>query len=184
MRAFLTILALSSLFIGCGSKEAGLPSGATLKKMQTDYDAAMADATNSIPYARDFVRLFPKAWNFFSYYTGGAGPSSLAMEAFLFDRYQMRMRVAVVFDKERRKIKSFGEPEFQLREVAKVSKAADGRLYVEFDTDGYRTFGTEDWQRFVKAGGDFSAIGYTCKTNSPSPGFDDWRKDEEMKWQQ
>lgn len=181
MRAFLATVALGSLLVGCDSDQTALPSVATTKKIQSDYDAALSDATNSIPFASDFARLFPVSRSFFSYYMGGAGPSSFVTEAFLFDRYQMRMRIEVVFDKERRKVKSFGEPEFQLREVAKVVKAADGSLYVEFDTDGYRTFGTEDWQRFVKAGGDFSAIGYTCKTNSPSPGFDEWRKDEEMR---
>lgn len=181
MRTFLTAVALSLILVGCDSNQTSLPSATTIKNIQSDYDAALSDATNSIPFAADFARLFPVTQSFFSYYMGGAGPSSLAMEAFLFDRYQMRMRIEVVFDKERRKVKSFGEPEFQLREVAKVEKTADGRLSVEFNPDGHRTFGAGDWQRLVKAGGDFSAIGYTCNTNSPAPGFDDWRKDEEMR---
>lgn len=141
----------------------------------------MSDATNSIPFATDFVRLFPTSQRLFSYYVGGAGDSSLAMEAFLFERYQMRMKISVTFDEELRKIKRFGEPEFQIREVAQVRKTSGGGWGVEFDTDGYRAFGAGEWQQLVKAGGDFSAIGYPCKTNSPVAGFADWQADEESR---
>src|SRR5947208_3131313 len=132
MRTFLTAVALIFILVGCDSNQTSLPSATTIKNIHSDYDAALSDATNSIPFAADFGRLFPVTQSFFSYYMGGAGPSSLAMEAFLFDRYQMRMRVAVVFDKERRKLKTFGEPEFQITEVAKVEKTPDGGLYVTF----------------------------------------------------
>jgi hypothetical protein len=179
MRAFLATVALGVLLVGCDSNQTTLPSPAAIKRMQSDYDAALSDATNSIPFAVEFARLFPVTQSGFSYYIGGAGPSSLYMEAFLFERYQMRMRVPVTFDKERRKVKSVGEPEFQIREVEKVEKNPDGGLYVKF-TDRTRTFGAGDWQRLVNAGGDFSAIGYMWNTTSSAPGFDYWRKDEEM----
>ena len=62
--------------------ELWLPSESTLKKIQSDYEAALADATNSIPYAAEFAPLFPGAASFFSYYIGGAGsPTQLAPAA-------------------------------------------------------------------------------------------------------
>lgn len=167
--------------LGCDPGQSSLPSSSFRNKVDSDYAAAMSDATNSIPFAADFMRLFPVNQRVFSYYLGDIGTSSLAMEAFLFERYQMRMRISVAFDKERRKIKSFGEPEFQIREVANVRKTPGGGLYIEFDTDGFRTFGAGEWQQLVKAEGDFSAIGYLCKTNSPADGFADWRMDEESR---
>lgn len=181
MRNLLTAFTLCLLVVGCNPDQSALPSSSFRDKVDSDYAAAMADATKSIPFAADFMRLFPANQRVFSYYLGDAGASSLAMEAFLFERYQMRMKISVAFDEERRKIKNFGEPEFQIREVAKVSRTLGGGWNIEFDTDGYRAFGAGEWQQLVTAGGDFSAIGYACKTNSPVAGFADWQADEESR---
>src|SRR5207244_6673245 len=125
-------------FGGYRSEQTWPPSESALKKIQSDYEAALADATNSIPYAADFAQLFPGLRNTFSYYIGGAGPSSLNMERLLFERYQLTMGIPVTFDASRRKIRSFGEPEFlmqEIYEVKKVRKAGSlgpvGNLYVQ-----------------------------------------------------
>jgi hypothetical protein len=181
MRAFLVTVAMTSLLVGCDSKQTALPSAATMQKVQSDYDAALSDATNSIPFAADFARFVPVTQCFFSYYLGGAGPSQFCLKGCLYDRYQFSMVVPVTFDNKRRKIETFGEPEFLLQEVSRVERDPDGRLSISWSMDGQRRFGAGDWQRIVNAGGDFSAIGYTCVTNNPAPGFDDLRKDEEMR---
>lgn len=183
MRAFLVTASLASLLVGCDSKQTALPSAATIQKVQTDYDAALTDATNSIPFAADFFRYVPVTQCFFSYYTGGAGPSRFCLKGCLYDRYQFSMVVPVTFADRRRKIKTFGEPEFLLQEVSSVvpNPEGEGGVSISWNTDGQRRFGASDWQRIVNAGGDFSAIGYTCVTNDPVPGFDKLRKDEEMR---
>lgn len=176
MRAFLTILALSSILVGCNSKQtsptteqAWPPSASALKKMQSDYDAALADATNSIPYARDFVRLYPRAWFSFSYYTGVVGPSSLNMKVLLYDRYEFGMKVPVTFDTDRRKVTTFGEPEFLLLEISEITNEKNGNLHIQYNTAGGRRFGSSEWKSLVGAQGDFSIIGYKYVTNSPVP---------------
>ena len=68
MRAFFTIVAVSAAFVGCDSKQVWPPSAQAVKEIQSNYDAALADATNSIPYAADFARLYPGAWGSFSYF--------------------------------------------------------------------------------------------------------------------
>src|SRR5882672_6310382 len=106
MRSFLVTIALASLLAGCGSNRTGFPSSATVKRLQSDYDAALSDATNSIPFAADFARLVPVTQCFFSYYTGSAGPSQFCMKGCLFDRYQFSVVAAVAFDDKRRKVKT------------------------------------------------------------------------------
>jgi len=175
-----TIATLTSILFGCSSKQTWPPSEVTLKRMQSHYDAALADATNSIPYAADFVRLFPGAKSFLSYYTGVAGPSSLNTEIYLFDRYQLVMKIPVTFNQERDKIRGFGDPEFRLLEILKIGRAPNGNLSIQYVAAGQRSFGAGDWKRVVAAGGNFSAIGYTCITNSPVPGLADLGKHEEM----
>jgi hypothetical protein len=167
MGALFAIVLVSAVFLGCDSKEAGPPSGAALKKIQTDYDAALADATNAIPYARDFARLFPGTASFFSYYIGGVGPSSFNMEVLLFDRYQLVMKLPVTFDTSRRKIKTFGEPEFCLLEfsevtiVRRVGRDPNGNpvtsknLRLGKSGDRSLRFGAGEWGNVVEAGGRF-----------------------------
>ena len=181
MRAVHIIVALSALFVGCDSKPAWPPSASSLKKIQSNYDTALANATNSIPYASNFARLFPGNASSFSYYIGGAGPSSLNMEIFLFDRYQFGMKILVTFDEARRKVIAFGEPEFDLLEISEVGRAANGNLSINFNTEAFRRFGASEWKQIVDAGGDFSAIGYTFITNRPVPRFEELRKDWDVR---
>jgi hypothetical protein len=177
MIAFLLILALSTILVGCGSKETGLPSVAAITKEQSYYEAAMLDATNSIPFAADFTRLFPHAWTFFSYYTGTVGPSSLNMQTLLYGRYELHMRVPVTFDAARRKVNTFGQPEFLFQAISSITTADNGNLYVSYDTDNFHRFGSSEWKRVVESGGDFAAVGYTVVSNSPVPRFEEWQKD-------
>lgn len=177
MCALLLILALSSVFVGCGSGDAGLPSLATLKKEQLNYEAALSDATNSIPYAADFARLFPRAGAFFSYYTGIAGPSSFNIQTLLYGRYELHMRVPVTFDAGRRKVKTFGQPEFLFMAISSITNARNGNLYISYDTENTHRFGPGEWDRVVESGANFAAIGYTVVSNSPVPRFQELQKD-------
>jgi hypothetical protein len=165
---------------------------ALLDKQQQDMDAALASATNSIPYAAEFARLFPGAFASFSYYTGVVGATTFNMEALLFDRYTLLMKVPVTFEEGRRKVKGFGDPEFLMREISSVKKirkvgvGPDGKpvasenLAVGLNGDAQRRFGADEWKKVVEAKGDFSVIEFPLTTNSPAPGFEDYRKDWEL----
>jgi hypothetical protein len=200
MRVFFVVFAATLMFVGCCSKQpsptpeqAGLPSESAIKTLQSDYGAALADAKKSILYAADFSRLFPGEFAGFSYYTGGAGPSSFYMEVLLFDRYELLMKVPVAFDASRRKVKSFGEPEFLLNEYSEVTKSRkvgrgpDGNpvtvenLRPGKSGDRSLRFGAVEWRKVVEARGDFAVIGFPLITNSPAPGFEDYRKDWETR---
>jgi hypothetical protein len=182
MRAFFLILALSSLLVGCGSKRAALPSEATTENEQSNYEAALMDATNAIPCAADFLRLFPHAWTYFSYYTGVAGPSSFNMQTLLYGRYELYMKVPVTFGAHRRKVKTFGQPEFLLNAISNITNTDNGNLYISYDAGNNHRFGSSEWKRVVESGGEFSAIGYTVVTNSPLPRIQELQKywDERM----
>src|SRR5438874_1647725 len=121
MRGVVVMCAVCCFVDGCDFKQTSLQSGA-LQTIQSDYDAALMDATNSIPYGGDFARLFPGQRSSFSYYAGGAGSSSFNMEVLLFSRYQFDMKVPVTLKHGKRKVASFGDPEFFLLEVKGVAK--------------------------------------------------------------
>ena len=194
MRAFLTIVAVIAMFVGCARKQTSPPAEsaegngmlpllkgtqpqieAALKRIQADYDAALADSTNSIRYAAEFAKLFPGAVASFSYYTGEVADPNLNMEIYLHARYEFIMQIPVTFDASRRKVKTFGKPDFVLTEFSKIEKIHD-QLSMEYAENGERRFGASEWKKLVAARGDFSAIGYTIVTNSPVPGFDELQR--------
>ncbi len=160
------------------SNQTGLPFKPVLKEIQPGYDEDLTEATNSIPFAADFVRIFPGAGCFFNYDTSSTGPPSLIMASDLFNRYQLSLRVPVTFDENRRKVKSFGEPVFLLNEISEVKKENWG---VSYNVQNQRRFGSNEWRKIVAAQGDFSIVGYRILTNSPVPGFDALRKSSEMR---
>jgi len=160
------------------------PDGRPKKEgLQASYRAALRNATNSIPCAAEFARLFPNAKCGLSYYIGGAGPPSLSMDADLYGRYELFMGpVLVTFDATRREVTSSGKPEFVLREITglrKIRKAgslgAVTNWSVSYNPDGQRRFGAGEWQKVVAAQGDFSVIGYRLITNNPVPGLREYR---------
>jgi hypothetical protein len=167
---------------GCGGKDAETQLGAQwarqmiedAPRQRANYDAALAHATNYIPYAAEFARLFPGSASYFSYYTGVVGPSRFVMETLLFSRYELTMIVPVTFDETRRKVTTFGEPELTLREFEANPRRVTGE-------ERSPNFGAAEWRKVVDARGDLSVIGFKMLTNSPAPGFDEVRKNWEMR---
>lgn len=186
MRSVAALL-LALFLCACDSNNAPLRSEASLKTLQADYDATLEQATNTIPYAAEFRRLFPQAGAYWSYYTSQAGRPTLNMEALLFDRYQLTMQVRVTFQPDRRKIQGFAEPEWLLVEISEVGElrrvgttGAVTNLLVGKQGDRSLRFGAVEWRKVVEGGGDFSPLGFPLVTNSPAPGFQllraDWNK--------
>src|SRR5437660_1287689 len=136
------------------------------------YAEALKDGKKTIPYAREFNELFPKAWNFYSYYTGEARTPVWNSMVGLYGRYTLTMRVDVSFDKSRKKVVSYGKPKFQLLEVEEIEPLPQGRAEIHLRTEGQRDFGEEEWKKLVEAKGDFEAIGITLIKDKPVKGFD------------
>ena len=176
-------------FSACDSRKDALPSEARLNDLKTGYDASLEDAKRTIPYAVEFLRLFPQAAAYWSYYTGGAGSPSLNIEALLYGRYEMSMQVPVVFQGDRRSIRSFGDPDFLLQEISEVkqvvrvgSTGSVTNLLVGKQGDLSRRFGPAEWRQVVARGGDLSVVGIPIVTNSPAPGFELLREDWNLRW--
>jgi len=156
-----------------------------VQKLQSDYQAALDNATHSIPCVVEFARLFPRSAGGFSYYIGGAGPTSFYMHADLYERYELTMVVrGIIFDATRRNVTGFSDPEFELLEAAELKQirkvgtfgsptnlVAVTNWSVSYNPKGQLRFGGMEWKRIEAAHGDFSVIGYTFITNRPLPGF-------------
>ena len=182
IRSLVTILIGSLLLSACDLQ---------LTRQQADYYAALGNATNLVPVAAEFTHLFPGAEAYFSYYTGDVGLPKLNLETLLFDRYQLSSQIPVTFAPDRRRLKSFGEPEFLLNEIGEVrlvrkkGRWPDGSPSIATNLteqiQSSRHFGASEWKKIVEAGGDFSAAGISLLTNSPVAGFQDLRKDWQMR---
>ena len=173
----------------CESRKDALPSEARLNDLKTGYDASLEDAKRTIPYAVEFLRLFPQAAAYWSYYTGGAGSPSLNIETLLYGHYELSMQVPVVFQGDRRSIRSFGDPDFLLQEISEVkqvvrvgSTGSVTNLLVGKQGDLSRRFGPAEWRQVVARGGDLSVVGIPIVTNSPAPGFELLREDWNLRW--
>jgi hypothetical protein len=157
-----------------------------------DYDAALASATNTIPYAKQFLTLFPNSSTNvivdevgFSYYTGVVGPRRFRMHAWLFQRYDLQMLLSVRLDETGRKVIGFEKPEFNIRELANLStntktgvdpsgaRVSSTQWSIRYKGNQHH-FGAKEWKKIVAANGDFSAIGYTIKTNVPVTRFQEF----------
>jgi len=129
--------------------------------------AALDAVRDSAPFVSEFVLLFPGAEVNYRYFTTPDEPG-FDVEVHLYGRYELKMQLPVQFDSERRKVIAYGEPDFYLAEAARQN--ARETLY---NTSGERRFGSAEWRTLVEHRGDFSAIGYSMRTNQPVAGFGD-----------
>lgn len=152
-----------------------LSSCSQILRMKRDYPKALGHGLETIPAAREFQELFPNAHNFYSYYTGTAGPPILNCKAALYDRYELSLQVRVSFDDTRTRVISYGEPTFYLNEVESVTPLSDGTTDIR-SGDLHLKFGAQDWKKVYDARGDFSALGVKLTKDKPVPNFEDyWR---------
>lgn len=136
-----------------------------------EYQAALRDGQQAIPYARDFTRLFPEARSFFSYYTGEYGPTTWNSEVAVYGRYELTLQVEVSLDSPRRRVVGFKEPAFYLVEVTEVRMREGGGAHISHG-DTQLTFGKDKWTKVVEAGGDLAVLGLKLIKNAPVPGIE------------
>ena len=159
--------------------EAGwtLAQMAQVGRLKADYQAALNDATNSIPYAVEFARLFPGAMNGISYYTGAVGDPRWFSKIGLHGRYLLRIILPIKLSADRRSIVSMGDPLIiDLTELSTPILNANGTR--TFSVRRVAQLSPEDWKRLTAANGDFTALGIRLETNGPPvEGFDEaWGK--------
>lgn len=114
--------------------------------------------------ARQFDRLFADARHSVSYGAAASGGSTPLWNcrAVLAGRYQLTMQVPMRVTSATSG-EAAGPPGFWLNEIVSVTGRATsfGRQW---------TFGPDEWERLVRADGDFSAIGIELRRDAPVPG--------------
>lgn len=127
-----------------------------------------------IPEARQIDDLLGPAWHKLTNgrlsYSREPDIAEWQTEALFGGRYQLTMWVKTEVDRQSGKVsKVIGEPRFILAEVSRISRR--GVSY-----QGGHEFGAEEWQKVVKAKGDFSVIGIRLDRNHPVRGFAEYMK--------
>ncbi len=143
-------------------------------------DAALiASGNKTIPYVRQFKRLFPSAIVFLNYRGRPLPPG--ATKAFLWDsqttlygRYFFSMRIAIKINNSWDRVIGWGKPEFLLLEVKRTNWRA-----TTYRGRGQVGFGTNRWKRLVHHHGRFRAIGIHLVKNHPVPFFRTIKNTEE-----
>jgi hypothetical protein len=144
-----TIFSVLAWLAGCGRPNADLRSR---------YNKALLNAVNGIPFATEFVRLFPNSYGSLSHFGGSYGPETLNLEASVDNRFIIRLQVPVTFATNQLLL-SHGEPKFAINEVVKVEQLADNRWDVTFNPETSRSFGTNEWKELLVRNGDLRSLG-------------------------
>jgi hypothetical protein len=143
---------------------------------QKNYDRAIQSGIRDWPYPREFNKLFPKALNVISYYSGLAGEPRWSSVIGLSNRYVLRQVLPMKLDATRTTIVSMGIPEtIRLAELLNPKTNANGS--VTYGVKMIATLSPEDWRRLVEAKGDFNALGIKLENKQPPlEGFEHaWR---------
>jgi hypothetical protein len=187
MRTIVPILVLVLSLVGCGDKRSSqsqaVPTQFTPEQVAQSLNllaregqkgkerfASLDAVRDSAPYVPEFVRLFPGAEVNYRYFSSNDQPG-FDVGVDLYERYELRMQLAVRFDAERRSVVGYGEPQFAIWEAATITRGPSGIAQESYNPAGERHFGSAEWRTLVEHGGDFAAIGYTMVTNQPVVGF-------------
>jgi hypothetical protein len=134
------------------------------------YKGAVKDGFVKVPQACQIEKLVGEADHFISYHGSRDIPQEWNSEVYFAGRYSLTMQVIVKVDRKFSRITEVvGEPTFYLDELVAID-AMDGTDCAAYGE--HWVFGLHDWNKVVKAKGDFSAIGIKLKRNQPVPGFD------------
>jgi len=134
----------------------------------------MINGTATVPHVGEIKRLFPNAQisHFISY--GYGKPAIWNTEVDFGGRYELTYRVKVFLDYRQRRITEVvGDPNFDLTEISRIYDTGTGSG-VGADIGSDRRIDEQSWEKVVSAGGDFSVIGISIKSNNPVSGFDDF----------
>ena len=135
------------------------------------YKGAVKDGFAKIPQACQIEELLGEADHFISYHGTRDIPQQWNTEVYFAGRYCLTMQVVVKVDRNFSRITEVvGEPTFHLNELTSIDRTANGSDSAACGQQW--VFTLDDWNKVVKAKGDFSVIGIRLKQHQPVPGFD------------
>jgi hypothetical protein len=141
-----------------------------------DERKAVKSGYSKIPQAKQIDELIGEADHFISGYKNTDPGLEWCTDVYFAGRYELGMRVDVEVNRSSEVTKVIGEPKFYLSEVARVDVGPGDGVSVAYQPSGHREFGAADWEKVVKAKGDFSVIGIKLNRSSPVPNFDKYVK--------
>ena len=143
---------------------------ADARKAEAYYDA-MGAAQTDVKFLAEFRRIFPGAVERVRYFSPGGEPGFEAL-VHLYSRYELTMKLPVIFDVSGKRVVGYGVPAFYLTEVQRVGKTPSGTVEISYDPVGELRFGPSEWTKLVEHDGDFASIGYKMTTDKPIPNFE------------
>ncbi len=132
------------------------------------YEQAVKSGFPLLPQAKQMEKLFGEGDHFISVSHRADGIETWNTEVWFAGRYDLTMQSQVKVNGDFSKVVSVSSPAFHLAEVTWANSGGACRY-----GDVYR-FGEADWEKVVKAKGDFSVIGLHLTLDSPVPNFDNY----------
>jgi hypothetical protein len=136
-----------------------------------NYDAVVASAMRSFPRAREFQGLFPNAEHAIvddkrDFHPDGWKPvCEWISRSHLHDRYVVWLVVAIDIAADGT-ISELEKPVLYVVELEKAESCRDDEEGASWEV-GCAEFEEGDWERLVNSGGDFAAVEFDMKTDSP-----------------
>ena len=168
------ILALWMATLACSPNVSSMHKSSLTNE---DYKKALENGLLIIPIAREFQKLFPKALNSYTYWTGELGPTTLNCSTALYNRDELTLQVKASLDKTRTKVIGYSKPEFYLLELEDIIFRPDGTTSIS-PGDLQKRFGPKEWNKLYEAGGDFSVLGIELVKDKPVPNFEEYWKEQ------
>jgi hypothetical protein len=124
---------------------------------------------SKIPHVREFLALYPQATVRYLDFAETEFPG-LSLDAMLYDRYVLNLRLPVDYSADSRAIVKYGDPQFLLTEISSVTELA-GRLHETMYGSLQLHFGAVEWAKVVAAKGDLSVLGQPLEKGKPVKDF-------------
>jgi hypothetical protein len=151
----LTVILAACLLFGCSEVDVDL-----------DEDRVTPGNPQTIPQVEQFVKLYPLSHRL----TVQEGKRwRVEWQTIIHDRYHVEMKIDLAVGNKAEAgllpVRAYGPISFSIQE------------YLSVDPNGVTmaglssTFGTNEWTRLCAAGGDFSVLGLSLRTNAPIPGI-------------
>jgi len=131
---------------------------AACKPGVSKHDQAVANAVQTEPSVKAFVKMFPDSEHFITHYTGRAGPRTWNSHVLVHGRYKLTMQFDLTLDPSGVKVTATSAPKYYLNEVASVVVNASGQASISYEPDSARTFGPKEWKKLEAEKGDLSAL--------------------------
>jgi len=140
----------------------------------SDYVRTMQSGIKTIPWPRQMEALFGEGDHILIHYGTETNSKDWHSTVYFYGRYSLTMTTEVRIDwKERSVQEVLSAPKFYLHEVEAIIRDSVGpgasfsHQWIINETD---------WDKLVKAKGDWSALGIPVRTNDPVPDFDAYVK--------